>query len=266
MRRPIFIPALFALYLIALTPLSALAETPATEKPAASANPALDAKPQQPRKDYDWMKRHEDILKIKDGLNPEVVMVGDSITHRWAGLPTVDKNYGPHGPVSWKKLYGDKPVLNLGFGADRVQNVLWRIEHGEMDGLKPKWIVLLIGTNNLVGGGAYDRACTPAEIAEGVKNLVGVIHAKAPGAKLVVMGVFPRAATAKDPFRTKIKEVNALVGKQCAEVKDTTFLDIGDKFLKPDGSLPHDLMPDLLHPSEKGYAIWAEALAKVMRK
>ncbi len=260
------IASLAALALAISAPSAAFAEKEkAADNAPAAANPALDAKPQKPRRDYDWMKRHEAILAGKDKLNPEVVMIGDSITHMWAGFPDTGK-YGNRGPVSWKKLHGDKPVLNLGFGADRVQNVLWRLQQGEMDGLKPKWVVLNIGTNNLVGGGAYDRACSPAEIDEGIQNLVGVIRSKAPSAKLVVMGVFPRGASAKDAHRAKIAELNALLKKRFAGAKDTTFLDIGEKFLEPDGTLPRELMPDRLHPSEKGYALWADALAQVMKK
>ena len=237
----------------------------APEQPKSLPNPALDAKPQYPREDYDWMGRHAAVLATKDALSPEVVLVGDSITHFWSGSPEAGA-YGEKGAQSWSSLFGDTRVLNLGFSADRTQNVLWRLEHGELDGLSPRLVVLLIGTNNLVGEPGFDRACSPAEIAEGVFGLVAVIREKAPAATIVVMGVFPRGESPADPFRSQIVELNARLAHRCSSLPGITFLDIGEKFLAPDGSLRADLMPDFLHPCESGYALWADALAKVMKK
>ncbi|HVJ46924.1 MAG TPA: hypothetical protein VM511_11095, partial [Luteolibacter sp.] len=85
---------------------------------------------------YDWNKRHEEILAIKDKIDPEIVLIGDSITHLWGGQPNEPK--GNRGAIAWKELFGEKRVLNCGFGWDRTQNVLFRINNGEIDGLKPK--------------------------------------------------------------------------------------------------------------------------------
>jgi hypothetical protein len=108
---------------------------------------------------YDWYARHEAILKLKDQIKPDVVLIGDSITHFWAGPPEAERQSGLK---SWHQLFGQRPVLNMGFGSDRTQNVLWRLEHGEFDGLKPRYVVLNIGSNNLWAT-PNARANTPAE-------------------------------------------------------------------------------------------------------
>ena len=125
-----------------------------------------------------------------------------------------------------------------------------------------------IGTNNLGGGpGDYGRACTPPEIAEATWKIVSVVREKAPSAKIIVMGVFPRGASPeKNSHRVRIKEINTNLAKRCEGETAVTFLDIGDKLLEPDGTLSREIMRDLLHPTEKGYAIWGEELARVMTK
>jgi cephalosporin-C deacetylase-like acetyl esterase len=104
---------------------------------------------------YDWNQRHSAVLQLKETVTPEIVMIGDSITHLWGGEPAEPK--GNRGAESWASLFGDRAVLNLGFGWDRTQNVLWRIQHGELDGLRPKFAVIHIGTNNLAGTPAPGR-------------------------------------------------------------------------------------------------------------
>ena len=114
---------------------------------------------------YNWHQRHAEILRIKHEVDPEVVLIGDSITHMWGGIPT--KPGRARGAESWNRLFGNR-ALNLGFGWDRTQNVLWRIDHGELDGLDPKQVIIHIGTNNLAGTKNH-VAGSPAEIAEGIK-------------------------------------------------------------------------------------------------
>jgi lysophospholipase L1-like esterase len=230
-------------------------------QPVASANPpdngntALIAKPKLEEDSYDWYARHEAVLRVQDQLNPEVVMIGDSITHFWAGPPEAQRQSGLE---SWHQLFGKRPVLNMGFGWDRTQNVLWRLEHGEFDGLHPKWIVLNIGTNNF-SETAHARANTPAEVAEAVGVLCERLHAKSPESKMIIMGVFPRGQKPDNPFRAKIAQLNQLLPR-VAKSHNAIFLDIGNQFLAPDGTIPAELMSDFCHPSERGYAIWAKAL------
>jgi lysophospholipase L1-like esterase len=173
--------------------------------------------------------------------------MGDSITDWWrrAGLAVYDKNFGAF------------KCANFGIAGDRTQGVLWRMENGELDGYTPKLMMLMIGTNNL--GGRTGTGNTPAQIAEGISAIVSKFRTKFPAAKVLLLGVFPRGAADTSRYRQPIKEINAIIAKldDGAFVK---YLDIGDKFLAPDGSIPVDVMPDGLHPNEKGYEIWAAAM------
>ena len=206
---------------------------------------------------YDWMARHEAALKVKDALIPEVVLVGDSITHLWGGVPETPGRT-PNGAKAFEKTFGGRRVLNLGFGWDRTQNVLWRLDHGELDGLRPGLVVLNIGTNNFAGT-QNARENTPAEIAEGVHEILLRIRAKTPGAKVVLMGLFPRGEKADDPARAKVAAVNKLIA-EFGKTPGITFLDIGEKLTQPDGTISREMMGDFLHPAERGYEVWGEAL------
>jgi lysophospholipase L1-like esterase len=221
----------------------------------AAQNTALIPKPKLEQDSYDWFARHEAILKLKDQLKPEVVMIGDSITHFWAGPPEAARQSGVE---SWQMLFGNRPALNMGFGWDRTQNVLWRLEHGELDGLKPKYVVLNIGTNNFTGT-ANARENTPAEVAEAIGVICGKIHDKSPQSRIILMGVLPRGEKPDDPYRAKITELNKLL-PEVAKKHDAQFLDISSQFLNPNGTIPTTLMFDFCHPGEQGYAIWAKAL------
>lgn len=193
---------------------------------------------------------------LKRALTPQVVMIGDSITHFWAGPPLATRVSGPE---SWRWLYGRRPVLNLGFGWDRTQNVLWRIRQGELDGLDPRWVVLHIGTNNLTGT-AQARAATPAETAQGVEAVVSEVRRRLPRSQLILMAIMPRGRHAGDAQRAPIAETNRLLAARYGKDPSVRLLDIGPRMLQPDGTLPEALMPDGTHPSETGYAIWATAL------
>ena len=205
---------------------------------------------------YDWDKRHAEILAIKDKINPEIVLLGDSITHLWGGEPKEPK--GDRGAESLKEMCGAHPVLNLGFGWDRTQNALYRIENGELDGLKPKVVVIHIGTNNLAAT-LNARSNTPEEIAEAIGLIVTKAQAKCPEARIILMGVFPRGANPTDGKRATIASINSLIAKLNAPPR-VTYLDITTKLTNADGTISKDVMGDYLHPSAKGYAIWAEAL------
>lgn len=210
---------------------------------------------------YDWEARHAEILKIKDQLNPEVVLIGDSITHFWGGQPDGGK-IGNRGTETWATLFGSRPVLNLGFGWDRTQNVLKRIQLGELDGLKPKAIVIHIGTNNLAKT-VNARDNTPVEIAAGIEAIVTQAQTKCPGAKIILMAIFPRGKTAAEPKRAILAEINKLLAP-LGQKPGITFLDITSKWLEADGSISKDIMPDSLHPNQKGYGVWAAALKEVL--
>lgn len=205
---------------------------------------------------YDWFARHHAELELQNRMRPDVVMIGDSITHFWSGPPEATVQ---NGPAAWQNVFKGMSVLNMGFGWDRTQNVLWRLRQGEFDGLHPRWVVVEIGTNNLTGT-EHARASTPQEIADAIAAICNVVHTSSPETHVIVMGIFPRGAKPDDPLRSPIVQTNQLLAQKFAQSSSVTFLDIGKKFLKPDGSLPATLMPDGTHPSDAGYQIWADAL------
>jgi lysophospholipase L1-like esterase len=205
---------------------------------------------------YDWSARHEAVLNLKEVIQPEVVMIGDSITHLWGGEPAEPN--GNKGADSWKSLFGNRPVLNLGFGWDRTQNVLWRIQHGELQGLRPRYAVIHIGTNNLANT-THARENTPAEIAEGIRSIIEHTKAQCPGVRIILMAVMPRGEKSDDPARLKVAAINTLLPSVAAQT-EATLLDITSQLLEPDGSLSRETMPDFLHPGPKAYALWAEAV------
>lgn len=250
------VPSILAI-LLALA-LSLPAQEPAA-LPVLPANTALIPVPKLENDSYDWHARHKEVLKVKEAIKPEIVLIGDSITHFWGGEP---KAASCNGPLAWQSAFGKVPVLNLGFGWDRVQNVMWRIDHGELDGLHPRLIVLNIGTNNTTGT-ANARENTPEEIAEGVGRILARIHSKVPEAKVILMGVFPRDEKADAPRRAKIADINKRLSSFGGG--RVHFLDIGSKMLQADGSIPRDIMSDFCHPTEKGYQIWADALAPLLK-
>lgn len=217
---------------------------------------ALIPVPRLEQDSYDWFARHAAELEVQRGAKPDVVLIGDSITHFWDGAPYGGRRSGTE---AWQRVFGGMSAINMGFGWDRTQNVLWRLEHGEFEGLPPKWVVLNIGTNNLTGTGNA-RASTPEEVVEGIAAICSVVHQRSPGTKILVMKVFPRGPKADSPLRGPIAAVNKLLEARFVGDSVVTLLDIGGKFLDADGSLPKGMMPDGTHPSEAGYAIWADAL------
>jgi beta-glucosidase len=198
-------------------------------------------------RDAGWLSRHRAMNeRVKQG-NVDLLMIGDSITDGWSG----------QGKEVWKKYYEKRNAVNLGIGGDRTEHVLWRLQNGNIDGIKPKLAVVMIGTNN-VGSGAK-------EIAAGVQAIVETLRAKLPETKILLLAIFPRDADAKSGNRLKLAQVNEIIAK-LADDKNVFFLDIGAKFLDKDGALPKEIMPDYLHPNAKGYAIWAEAMEPSVKK
>jgi lysophospholipase L1-like esterase len=200
--------------------------------------------------------RHESFNVISKKGEAQLVFLGDSITHGW------EKG----GKEVWDKYWAPLNAANFGIGGDRTEHVLWRLEHGNFDGLKPKEIVIMIGTNNTghqgrpqkeLNGATYQ--CTAQQTADGVKAIITKLQAKCPEAKILLLAIFPRGATPEDKFRKQNEETNAII-KGFADNKKVYFMDINAKFLGTDGTLSKEIMPDLLHPNAKGYEIWAEAI------
>jgi lysophospholipase L1-like esterase len=221
-------------------------------------NTATIPVPQLEQDSYDWYARHHAELQLQKLLKPSVILIGDSITHFWNGPPISAR---VNGPTAWQRVFGDGAVLNMGFGWDRTQNVLWRLRQGEFQDLSPQWVVLAIGTNNLTGT-ENARANTPEEIVDGIDSIRREIYLRSPGSRIVLMGILPRGRRPNDPLRELIQNTNHLLARRFANDPSVTFLDLGALFLAADGSLPATIMPDGTHPSDGGYQIWADALIK----
>lgn len=197
---------------------------------------------------YDWDKRHAEVLARNREAAPSTVVIGNSITHFWGGLPK-----GPRavGEASWGGTFG-KNAVNMGYGWDRIENVLWRIYHGELDGFKAKQIFVNIGTNNL----AFN---SDDEIVAGWKMLVEAIRFRQPQAQLVMMGIYPRRQ--QEP---RVAGLNTRLAQVTGET-NVTFLNPGTVFLKPDGKIDEALFSDGLHPNDKGYRVLGEAIKPLVK-
>ena len=203
---------------------------------------------------YDWAKRHAAVTKIAADRKASLVFIGDSITQMFGGEP---HDRGQPGKEVWEKFYAKRSVANLGFGYDYLENTLWRLRHGELDGARAKVVVMHIGTNNAGKN-------TPEEIALGVGALLDEIRQRQPQAHVILMAIFPRGPK-PDAMRAKLDTTNKLLA-QFASPDRVTFLDIGAKFLRPDGTIAREIMGDYLHPSANGYQIWAEAIEPLLVK
>ena len=195
-----------------------------------------------------WVARHEGFLEIAKKGNVDLLFMGDSITDAWRG----------HGLNVWNKYYAPQHAANFGISGDRTEHVLWRMDNGELDGIKPKVVVLMIGTNN--SGKERDGRLrnTIPQIIEGVTAVVADIRTKLPDSKILLLAIFPRGNT--DDFqRGEVAVINTALAK-LDDGNKVKFLDIGSKFLEADATLPKSIMPDLLHPNERGYQIWADAM------
>jgi len=187
---------------------------------------------------YDWEPRHNAILEYNKKMQPELVIIGNSITHFWGGQPQGPRDAGIN---SWNKYFEKKrAVVNMGFGWDRIENVLWRVYHGELDSIAPKQIVLMIGTNNI-------GINTNEEIVQGLQFLVKAIQAKQPAANILMMGIFPRRNTEQ-----RIVELNKMINKNIKGA-GITFADAGYLLLKKDKKIDEGLFSDGLHPNATGY-------------
>ena len=188
-----------------------------------------------------WLPRHEKKLREIKTRPIDLVFIGDSITEGWekSGVPV------------WEKYYGKRNALDLGFGGDRTENILWRLQHGEVEGLHPKVAVLMFGTNN-----TGHRHEAPELTARGIKRDLDELRQRLPQTKLLLLAIFPRDEKPDGELRQINNRINAIISG-FADNKTVFFLDINKAFLDEKGVLSKNIMPDLLHPNEKGYEIWA---------
>lgn len=200
---------------------------------------------------------HQQLLKDVQKGEGDVVFIGDSITEGWAGT----------GRKTWAESFAPLKALNLGISGDQTGHVLWRITEGkELEPIKPKLAVIMIGTNNT-------RSHTAEQIAGGIKAIVAELQKQKPDMKILLLGVFPRAdgidpnftVVPTDKLNKKIAAINEIIAK-LADEKKVFYKDIGAKLLNKDGGLERKVMPDLLHLSEEGYSIWAKAIEDDVKK
>jgi len=201
--------------------------------------PGVKAEPRDAR----WLKRHEGFVADAKKGGIDLLLLGDSITDAWRGQKAL-----------WAERFEPLKAANFGISGDCTQHLLWRLRNGELDGIAPKAVMLLIGTNN-IGWNKQDEASTVA----GITAVVQEIRTRSASTKILLLAVFPRGATSTDPFRAQVRKINEEIAK-LDDGKTVLYLDLGPKFIADDGSLPKDLMPDALHLSEQGYRIWADAV------
>lgn len=196
-----------------------------------------------------WVQRHESFnARVAQG-NVDLIFIGDSITHDWEGT----------GKQVWAKYYARRNAVNLGISGDRTEHVLWRLQHGNIDGISPKAAVIMIGTNNS-NGDDYSAE----EIGDGITAIVRHLRSKLPKTKILILGIFPRG-----PQPSPQREKNAAASEIASRLADGRmihYMDIGGHFLQADGALPKEIMPDYLHLSAQGYQIWAVAIEGKLRE
>lgn len=228
---------------------------PATNPPAAIVpreNPAIIP---VPRTGGATNRQSQVLQRAKDNPGPcDIAFIGDSITQGWENA----------GKNVWTSYYGNRKCLNFGVGGDRTEHVLWRFENGQLDGIKPKAAVLMIGTNNSNKNKDGSEQYSEGEILEGVLAIVKQIRTRLPETKLLVVGIFPRAKTFSAQ-RGKLLQINQALAK-VADGQMIHYIDFGSQLIEADGSLSKEIMPDALHLSERGYTIWAEAIEPKLKE
>ncbi len=199
-----------------------------------------------------WMPRHEQKLAEAKTLKGKVdlLFIGDSITHGWES----------GGKAVWDEFYSHRKPFNIGFSGDRTEHVLWRFQHGEIDGLTPKVAVVMIGTNNT--GHRQDKA---EDTSAGVAAILDELKQRSPATKVLLLAIFPRGDKSTDKLRLLNDQINERI-KKLADNQRVFFLDLSRTFLENGGTLPRVVMPDVLHPNGDGYRLWAQAMEPTLTK
>jgi (4-O-methyl)-D-glucuronate---lignin esterase len=211
-----------------------------------------------PRSDQNSMTAHAQLLAKARAGGIDIYFEGDSIARRWGAT-----DY-PELLANWKQNFFGWNAADFGWGADTTQNILWRLNNGELDGVHPKIIVLLAGTNNvgrtMPSGGDEAKV---GDITRGIKGIVDILRAKAPDAVIVVTGIFPRNDNAA--VIPTINKINTNLSKMAGG--KVRYLNINDKLADNEGRLFDGMMnADKLHPAIKGYQVWADALKPVFHE
>jgi lysophospholipase L1-like esterase len=206
-----------------------------------------------------WMNIHRAMLEMtKANQGPcDILLIGDSITYGWGN--SWDKNPARQ---EWQAAFGKVRMLNFGIGGDKTQNVLWRLQNGEGDGIQPRVVLLAIGVNNV-----WDWSVPAPAVAQGVKACVEELRKKFPAAKILVVPPIPQQEMPDAPNRKRTDEIRGEIVKlKLGAMPAVSVLVIEGQFLGPDGRIDKAIMPDLLHPNGAGYRIYAEALKPEIEK
>jgi lysophospholipase L1-like esterase len=234
------------LMMVCVVAASVLHSQAKTAKPNHAVVPA-------PRIDGWWFSRQAEKIDLMKKGDIELLMVGDSITHNFENEKV--------GLKVWQKHFVPRKAINLGFGGDRTQHVLWRLDHLPVLKKAPKGAVVMIGTNNMGWG-----TDTPEQTAGGVVAIVAKLKKTYPDMEVLVLGVFPRRRKIDHPHRKRIIQLNAMLPGLLKGMKGVKFLDIGPAFLDDKGYLSKEMMPDTTHPSEKGHEVWAAAIEPELKR
>lgn len=207
-----------------------------------------------PRTDPNSIEAHRQLIDKANTGGIDVYFTGDSIVRRWGAT-----DY-PELLANWKQNFFGWNAANFGWGADKTENVLWRLENGELDGVNPKVVVVQAGTNNL-GATPYSPSRVD-EVTRGLKAILDVCRRKAPGATIVLTAIFPRNDDMA--LLTEIDRINANIARFADGVR-VRYLNVNDRLADKDGRLLEGMMNerDRLHPSVKGYQVWADALKPI---
>ena len=188
-----------------------------------------------------WTKRNDAInARVKEG-HVDLLYIGDSIVQHWDA----------QGRAIWERYYVKRNAVNLGISGDRTEHVLWRLEHGNIDGISPKLAIVMIGQNN----GPYN---TGEEIGAGVTAIVQKLREKLPATKILLLAIFPRREKPTEE-RATLAKANK-IASALADNRNIFYMDVNYLFLRPDCTIPSSLMPDFEHPNEEGHRIWAQAI------
>ena len=216
-----------------------------TTVPATRPDSTVVGRPQSGKMARRFLELHGQYVERARQGNVDVVFLGDSITQKWRDAPDI-----------WKQRFEPIKAVNFGVMGNVIQHVLWRVEHGELDGISPKVVVLLIGTNNANGKDS-------APIVVGIRHLIDVIHGKCPRTKVLLLAIFPRDKAGEANQTRVINEVNPELAK-LDDGSSIRFLNINDKFQNADGTLKAELFADRLHPNPAGYQVWADAMTPLL--
>jgi len=200
------------------------------------------------RTDEHHLTKHAQILGLPDRPRYRILLVGDSLIRRWED-----------NPEQWNRYFGERQAANLGVGSDTLENLLWRIRHGELSNMAPEILVLLVGTNNLPLHSAQHIAAGLGQITREIRSLL-------PSTKVLVVGLFPRNP---DGTGRDYPALIAAVNQAAASLDDgqgVFFRDFGSLFPRVDGHLDPRVMPDGLHLNAAGYDLWGPALASVLEE